>query len=203
MHFPDYLKQFGFVPSCFVLERKHKVPKRFANEVRNTNSAWEASVLREVTCHRLAAIMSDHFGTDVGLRNAHRCSNKLLAKLQQELPYARGVGREVVYETSQTARINAWERCSRGDIVMLKTPDGAYGVAEVTVHVAVQAEHQVPLYLSMVRKWKKTSSGSRSSKWERTNDACFVCTEDLQCSVIWAASGSIATVLRPWQMESE
>ena len=203
IHFPDYLRRFGFVPSCFVLERKHKVPKRFANEVRNTDSAWEASVLREVTCHRLAAISSDHFGTAVGLRDAHRCSKKLKATLQQTLPFARDAEREVVYETSQIARINAWEKCSPGDIVMLKMPDGAFGVAEVAVHVAVQAEQQTTWYLSMVRMWKQKSSGARSSKWQRSDDACWVCTEDLQCSVIWAASGSIATVLRPWHIEFE
>lgn len=87
IHFPDYLRRFGFVPSCFVLERKHKVPKRFANEVTNTSSAWEASVLREVTCHRIAAIMTDHFGTNVGLQTACRCSKKLQATLQQVFPH--------------------------------------------------------------------------------------------------------------------
>ena len=199
VHFADYLRRFGFVPSCFVLERKHKVPKRFANEVRNTNSAWEASVLREVTCHHVAALTSGHFGVNVALQNAHKCSKKMLSMLQREIP-ARGC--DVVYTTAQTARINAWERCSKGDVVILKMLDGAHDVAQVALHVSVQVDQQPPLCLTLVHLWEKVSVNARSSKWKRCEDASgFVFTEDLQCSLIWAASGSIATVLQPWQMD--
>ena len=202
IHFPGYLRRFGFVPSCFVLERKHKVPKRFANEVRNTDSAWEASVLREVTCHHLAALSSDHFGFEVGLLNAHPCSKRLLEMLRKEWPATDG--HETLFATGQTARINAWERCSKGDVVLVKMPDGGFNVAEVALHVSVQVDEQPRVFLTLVNWWKKSASGSRSSKWKRDeNSSSFVCTDELQCSLIWGASGTIATVLKSWLMDVE
>ena len=201
-HFPAYLRRFGFVPSCFVLERKHKVPKRFANEVRNTNSAWEASVLREVTCHHLAALASGHFGAGVSLPDAHPCSKRLMAMLQKEISVS--AGQDPIYATAQTARINDWERCSKGDVVLVKMPDGGHDAAEVALHVSVQVGQQPTLFLTMVHLWEKLSTGPRSSKWKRCSDASGFCfTKDLQCSVVWGASGKIATVLKPWQMDAD
>ncbi len=56
LHFPAFLEKHGFLPNCFVLERKHKGPKRYGNEIRNTSAAWEASVLREVTALHLNVV---------------------------------------------------------------------------------------------------------------------------------------------------
>jgi hypothetical protein len=46
LHFPMYLRRFGTLVSCFVHERKHKMVKRYCNDMRNTSS-FEWSVLAE------------------------------------------------------------------------------------------------------------------------------------------------------------
>ena len=37
LHLPESLERFGFLLMCFVLERKHRVPKRYATELKNTS----------------------------------------------------------------------------------------------------------------------------------------------------------------------
>ena len=34
LHFGDHLRKWKFLPNCFVLESKHRTPKRFATELR-------------------------------------------------------------------------------------------------------------------------------------------------------------------------
>jgi hypothetical protein len=47
LHFGDYAKRFGLLVACYVHERKHKMVKRYCNDLRNT-VAFEHSVLAEV-----------------------------------------------------------------------------------------------------------------------------------------------------------
>ena len=47
LHFGDYAKRFGMLVACYVHERKHKMVKRYLNDLRNTIS-FEHSVLAEV-----------------------------------------------------------------------------------------------------------------------------------------------------------
>ena len=37
LHLPDALRRFGRLLGCFVLERKHRMPKRYATELQNTS----------------------------------------------------------------------------------------------------------------------------------------------------------------------
>ena len=48
IHFPSYLRRFGTLIACFVHERKHKMLKRYCNDIRNTG-IFERSVLSEVS----------------------------------------------------------------------------------------------------------------------------------------------------------
>ena len=54
MHFPDLLQRFKYLPACFVLERKHRIIKKYANMVLNVRQNYSASVLREVTANRVS-----------------------------------------------------------------------------------------------------------------------------------------------------
>ena len=54
MHFLAFIRRWQFLPNCFVLERKHKIPKKFANQLLNTKTNWETYVLRDVTNEHLA-----------------------------------------------------------------------------------------------------------------------------------------------------
>eukprot|EP00971_Amphidinium_carterae_P268194 5320955-Amphidinium_carterae.1 len=67
MHLPVFLNRWGCLPNCFVLERKHKQPKRYAQVVSNTAKAYESTVLREVTSRHMTVLCDDksrHFGRE-------------------------------------------------------------------------------------------------------------------------------------------
>ena len=53
LHFPTHKEKFGFLPSCWVHERKHKTAKRFADGAVNT-VAYEKTLSSEVLAQQLA-----------------------------------------------------------------------------------------------------------------------------------------------------
>lgn len=57
LHWPHCLKRFGILPSCWSLERKHKVVRRQGSLCFNIEH-YEMSVLREVLCDQVAALHS-------------------------------------------------------------------------------------------------------------------------------------------------
>eukprot|EP00971_Amphidinium_carterae_P239319 4751070-Amphidinium_carterae.1 len=72
MHLPVFLHRWGCLPNCFVLERKHKEPKRYAQAVSNTSKAYESTVLREVTSRHVTVLCDDksrHFGREACIFN--------------------------------------------------------------------------------------------------------------------------------------
>ena len=193
LHFVDFSRRFGFVPNCFALERKHKVPKRFANEVRNTNCAWEASVLREVSSHHIGALTvggKAHFQAEVALVAGHAASKKLNNSLQQEFG-APGVQ----FSAARCARINAWERCSVHDVVMVDVA-GELVVGKVLLHAAATVGDQQQVF-SSIAKWEFISEEGRSSKWLRRAEKMMCWTGNIMCAVTWAGSGEVVTVLKP------
>ena len=50
LHFPQSLRNAGTLVACFVHERKHRMLKRYCNDIRNTTS-FEHSVLAEEPPH--------------------------------------------------------------------------------------------------------------------------------------------------------
>ena len=58
IHLPRALARFGTLISCFVHERKHKLLKRYCEDLRNTLE-FERSIMANVTCHHLTELMSD------------------------------------------------------------------------------------------------------------------------------------------------
>jgi hypothetical protein len=57
LHWPHCLKRFGLLPSCWSLERKHKVVRRQGSLCFNMEH-YEMSVLREVLCDQVSALHS-------------------------------------------------------------------------------------------------------------------------------------------------
>ena len=115
LHFGRFLLQFGWVPNCFVLERKHKGPKRFGGDNPRSNSNYSSMVMREVTARHLAVLQDEasvHFRRDAALIGPVRPT-----KQQQQLLAAEfGAGAQC--RCSQTARINEWEKIARQDVVV-------------------------------------------------------------------------------------
>ena len=62
LHYAKHLERWGSAISCFVHERKHRMIKRYAQDIRNTGfqiSAYASSVLHEVMSHQMWAATSD------------------------------------------------------------------------------------------------------------------------------------------------
>ena len=192
MHFPGYLERWGFVPGCFALERKHKVGKRFANEIRNTRSHWEASVLREVTNHHVFALCGgSHFSVDASLVDAGPLRNAFAVMLQQQLgPFESA-------ETAKCARVNAWEKCHVGDVVMFRSTAaaGSIMVGEIQWHVSFQ-QGGLQYVVSCIRTWDLIKDLPASCKWHRSDGYVLCHTCDIVCSLIWSGE-DVMTTLKP------
>ena len=90
LHFSAFLCRFGVLLNCFCLERKHRVAKRYATELKNTSRRASKSLLMEVVCHQFGMMLEpDAFQFEVGL--------------------VRGEGRSEGFETT----VNGSLRCAR------------------------------------------------------------------------------------------
>ena len=109
LHFGHHLANFGTLISCFVHERKHRMVKRYANEICNTRS-FEISVLNECTCHHLSHLAeSSTFDFSIGLLNPRVAPRSLRDYLNRTF----AISDDNVVESSITCRINALTTCTR------------------------------------------------------------------------------------------
>ena len=194
IHYPAFIRRWGQLPNCFALERKHKIPKRFGNEIRNTSGTWDASVSREVTNHHIAELTAadaHHFGAAAGLIGPHRMSKKLEVQVRA----AVRAGEAVQFRTAKVGRINEWERICRRDVV-LYGPSGAEEVGEVTLQFDYEVEGN-HVAVCCVRQWRRISEHGRYTDWQRDVGACFWLLQDIRCCLTWSASGVTARTLRP------
>eukprot|EP00959_Pyramimonas_sp_CCMP1952_P068247 1424364-Pyramimonas_sp.AAC.1 len=61
---------------CFVLERKHRMPKRYATELANISGSASKSLLSECVADHLSAVKRHCFDYDVGLVQGRRAPKK-------------------------------------------------------------------------------------------------------------------------------
>ena len=196
LHLPMFLQRWGFLPNCFVLERKHRTPKKCANDMRNTSSQWETSVLRECTAAHFAELAKDtQFKAGSGLEDAYTPSKAMHTQLLTALGIARDAADELQIATSRMARINEWETCYKSDVVLVKS-DEEY-VGQIMFFVSVSdptsaAEH----VLCGLARWRRISGGRRCSKWQRCAEVTMVMVDEIAGSLVWADSADgIVSVL--------
>ncbi len=68
--------KWGTIPTCFSLERKHRLIKRFAKAVLNTEN-YATTIYRETINHELARLRQpDIFKSGVSLVDKHNPSQK-------------------------------------------------------------------------------------------------------------------------------
>ena len=105
--------------SCWVLERKHKVAKRFSQDVTNTSIDWERSVLAECTNAHLDALAAP---------DALRVDSHLVAKRPPSRADAAlislvfGAGHDVA--TSTFAKLSFGGSCAVGDVCAVTNAGG-------------------------------------------------------------------------------
>ena len=189
IHFPSFIRRWQILPNCFVLERKHKFPKRYANALLNTAADWEKSILKEVTNVQLASLADTvAFDDGAALLAPHIASKKLNRVLQHEF----NVEPNVVFMTSTAARINEWDKCSLGDVVSLH--DGRVG--RVALHGAYQHNGEWVCFSSLWM-WEHVAEHGRYMTWRPSNTPLICLISEIKCAVVWAEANDMRRTLKP------
>jgi len=194
MHFPEFvnivkgmLKGNTTMPTCWVQERKHKVPKRFLNNSTSISVAFDTSHLREVTCYHVAQLVDltaeDFF--ECGLIRPMEAPQALAVRLRTLFP-----GGAVI---SRAARCNAFEVVWVDDVVIGET-GGVTFLGKVTLHCRPTAGE----CLTFLETWTCLESLATHSRWDRkTPGGRCVRTDDILAACVYADCGdNIVRVLR-------
>jgi hypothetical protein len=194
LHFPEFLRRLGYLPNCFVLERKHKLPKRFGNQVLNTSGAWEGSVLRDVSCHHVWKLTDGThlFGVGACLIDPSPPKKTMLKMLQQEF----GARDDPQFATARCARINKWERCSVNDVVLARVGDADI-VGQVSFHASANLDGEVNCFTGL-RRWELLEEGARSAKYRMDTDRpLIIMTDEITCALVWGGDSTVVSILKP------
>ena len=126
MHLPRLLHIHGLLLSCWVHERKHKTLKRWADQLHNAGSWFEASVLQEAT-HSSINSLKDFQPSACSLVRPKLSS---VVKLRSaDLEFLRSMPNILVATCANVFGLT----CHSGDVVLLSSPQGADAVAEIHV----------------------------------------------------------------------
>jgi hypothetical protein len=122
--------------NCFCLERKHRVPKRYAEAFKNVVEGSSKSLLKEVTSHNLGALRKpDTLCFKVGLVDGRPPSNRAKGVLQKALH----LNDEQVITTSGESRFHALGTCIAKDVVLV-VEGGSFRAGQVQMHCEVDGE---------------------------------------------------------------
>jgi len=200
LHFPQHLRKWGFLPSCFVLERKHRMVKRYAQDIRNTGkrSGYELSVLTEVVCHTLAVLPT----TNAFNRSAHlekRCAMPKM--LIQVISEALGPLPLDNCFSCSSAKLSPAGSCSKNNIVMLKSSTEPPEVCAVIAHIEV---HGVCFTLANQLELLSFSAATWSAKFCVIHKIILVPTEEISQPLTcrWENTSEITVLFPCWIIRS-
>ncbi|CAK0788611.1 unnamed protein product, partial [Prorocentrum cordatum] len=184
-HFANYVRRWGHValPSRWVLERKHKTSKRFANALQAgaaASSGWGATVLKSVTERHLWQLMDGGAFKVNCLVNATRPSKAISRELLQQFGPADFV-------TSAAARCR-YHDVKYGDVVLLEDGGGEHIAAEVLKHLSFTKNgHYYGLSLVLPYFFKeKLHPRASAHVLGGDADAFWAHTASIVCSLAWA-----------------
>ena len=131
LHFGTELRRFGFLMSCFVHERKHRMVRAFCNDVKNT-MIFERTCMGNVVSQHLYKLANSSFHVGVGLVHPSCAPRALCDVVRKDL----GLPNDSAVQVANVARFNEWATCKVGNVVLVR--DGVGHVAGlVWKHVAV------------------------------------------------------------------
>ena len=117
LHFGDHYRKHQLLPNCFVLERRHRVAKRYAEDLKNISRQSSESLIMEVTCHHLALLSNpSSCNFDVGLISKKAASKKVKGMLLEWLE----IEGDSEIDVSLHARFSSYGLCKRNDVVLLR-----------------------------------------------------------------------------------
>jgi len=177
LHYPEVLQKMGRLFNCFCLERKHRVPKRYAEGITNISKHASMSILKEVVCHQLASAKKPGaFGFSIGLIGGRPAPKRARAGILHAAGLA-DEGDEIL--VAHESRINERETCQKGDVVVLH--DGSsFRAGRIAQHLELAGTA-----LSLVHPWTlhRKLEGTSMAIWNTTADAELWATQDIMAAV--------------------
>ena len=184
MHFGRFLNAWTHLPDFFVLERKHRFPKRWANQTANTKHNYEAHVLRMVTVHHCEALISgkSSFGKEACLLEPREPSARMAKAMQA------AIGNLGEITVAHTARINEYEKITKGDMTLIGT-DGCELFGTVEYLFQQKGLHACADPLAFVRLFALWVVQTRCWQLRSTEDAAIVHVKDIRSALTWCGQG--------------
>lgn len=178
LHFPRHIQQWGTLLSCFVTERKHKMVKKYANDVDNTMK-YEASVLSEVTCHHLSTLSEDDtFSFSIGLVHPRPAPKALAAWLREQLDTP-----DAQIQSSSVCRFSAFGTCHKKDVVLVNI-DGTIQAGEVWAHADIYGTA-----ITIISLWTMVRRNELAAEWRVVQNPQIYESSDILDVCSWAYTG--------------
>ena len=184
-HFADHLRQHGLLLACWVHERRHKLVKRYSNDVFRLQD-FEHIVISEMVCHDLMLLREVTPHTGCALQNAKPATKKIKAFLDLVM------GSEITTcKTSLTVTLLSSATCSRGDIVLLNSKQAA----EIWLHCELDG-HLVSLV--MVLDLLHYDADTFLAKWQPQANASLIDTSSILCPLMHKKSDGFLLTFLPY-----
>ena len=189
MHLAMRLDAFGMLLTCWVHERKHRLIRRFCNDVLNT-ACFERSVMGNVVCQHLYELGLDtNFDYTVGLVNPRAAPKLLRQTVCNDL--CGGASMDVY--TALRARCSAWVVVANRDVVFVKC-GRSFTAAYIWRIVAVAGRSVALAQMAHYTSW---DSDAGFAIWELDADPTWILVEDVldPCIFCWLGPRTLKTLL--------
>ena len=186
LHLANHLLKWGTIPTCFSLERKHRLVKRFAKAVLNTEN-YAKTIYRETINHELARLRQpDIFKSGVFLVDKHNPSQKTLRFLCDY--FKTNLVKDTCF-VSNSAHLQPDGFAEKGDVVLLKAAEndtGPWGGCQVWLHVEVPG--LAPMTLVALYDFIAYNDALYTATWDVKAAPVVVYTSDILCSTTYRKS---------------
>ena len=162
-HLDKMIANHKVVLGCFVHERKHRIAKKYAENIRRVDDGFETSILKDVVVINIRDLDDKEFDQlHIGLVEPVVANEKV----SQLLRAIFGIGQVL---QSRRAHFAMGSLCCVNDFVILNHPEGQRPVGQVAFFVSVGS-----LDLACVTMWEAQGQ----NLFQKTTKDCFV---DLEC----------------------
>jgi hypothetical protein len=190
LHFHKHLLKFGILLNCFVLERKHRVAKRYAEQMQNKSSRTSTALLSEVINHHFGMLDDGLvFDFTVGLLNGKVASQRLRDLLAEPM----GLSDDGILKVANESRFNALGTCKKNDVVLVRF-NRTLRAGRVLLHCDAAG---IPI--SLIMMWEHHRTEGTYALWRQSDIAELVDTGDILDTMVYQVlpSGIVGTILPP------
>jgi hypothetical protein len=196
IHLAIESRWFGILLTCWVHERKHRMVKRYTDQVRNTR-VYEKSIMSEVICHHIAELSDAcKFDLRVRLLEPRNAPKKLVRFLRHELDLTQPEHDDIIYKTSSKARVSEFEVCEVRDVVLACFGGRQLSCCEIWTFADVAGEA-----IALVSVWVAVAANSAQGTLDvriSDSDVRLVSVADIVVSCTYRRKvNGLATVLIP------